>query len=161
MRAAVLTVSTSKTAGNGVDESGPALERLARAVGAEHVERDLVADEREVVEARLRAWADAGFALVLTTGGTGLSPDDVTPEATAAVLDRDVPGIAEAIRLASRPHTGNWMLSRGVAGVRGGTLIVNLPGNPRAVAQVGEQLSAPLRHALALIAGARAEHAGH
>jgi molybdopterin adenylyltransferase len=155
----VLTVSTSKAAGAGEDESGPLLERLARDIGADDVERDLVGDERDAIERRLRAWADDGVELVLTTGGTGMSPSDLTPEATSAVLERDAPGIAEAIRLASRSHTEHWMLSRAVAGVRGRTLIVNLPGSPRAVEQVSGELCAGLRHALALISGAPAPHA--
>jgi molybdopterin adenylyltransferase len=161
MRAAALTISTSKAAGEGEDESGPRLQALARELGARDVERDLIADDRPLIEARLRHWCDrAACALVLTSGGTGLAPDDVTPEATRAVLEREVPGIAEAMRLASQPHTPNWMLSRALAGVRGATLIVNLPGSPRAIAQVGEALAPSLRHALALIAGARAEHHG-
>lgn len=152
MRAAVLTVSTSKAAGDGEDESGPLLERLARDLGAAHVERNIVADRREAIEACLRGWSETGLDLVLTSGGTGMSADDVTPEATLAVLDRQVPGIAEAMRLASRPHTEHWMLSRAVAGTSRGTLIVNLPGNPRAITQVADELRSGLRHALALIA---------
>jgi molybdopterin adenylyltransferase len=154
MRAAVLTISSSRAAGQAHDESGPLLERLARAAGALEVTRDLVSDQRESIEQRLRSWADEGYALVLTSGGTGMSPEDVTPEATSSVLEREAPGIAEAIRLASMPHTDMWMLSRGVAGVRGETLIVNLPGNPRSIVQVGDALSAGLRHALALISPA-------
>ena len=97
--------------------------------------------------------------MVLTSGGTGLSPDDVTPEATRAVLEREAPGIAEAMRAASRPHSGNWMLSRGVAGTRGRTLIVNFPGSPRSIGQCGASLAAALPHALALLAGERTRHA--
>jgi len=159
VRAAVLTISTSKAAGDGEDESGPRLEALARELGARAVERDLVADDRGLIERRLRHWCDEErCALVLTSGGTGVSPDDVTPEATRAVLEREIPGIAEAMRLASQPHTPHWMLSRATAGVRKATLIVNLPGNPRAIAQVGEALAPSLTHALALIAGARTDH---
>ncbi len=99
-------------------------------------------------------------ALVLTSGGTGVAPFDVTPEATRAVVASEVEGLAEAMRLASRPHTPNWMLSRGVAGVRGRTLIVNLPGSPRSVDQIGEEIAGPLGHALALIAGERPGHGG-
>lgn len=162
MRAAALTISTSKAAGRGEDESGPRLEALALELGAGEVERALVADDRALIEQQLRRWADEqGCTLVLTSGGTGLSPDDVTPEATRAVLHREIPGIAEAMRLASQPHTPNWMLSRGLAGVRGGTLIVNLPGSPRAITQVGEALAPALTHALALIAGERVEHQAH
>jgi molybdopterin adenylyltransferase len=161
MRAAAITVSTSKAAGDGQDESGPRLELLARELGAGEVAHELVPDDRQLIEARLRHWADVKrIALVLTSGGTGVSPDDLTPEATRAVLEREIPGIAEAMRQASQPHTPNWMLSRATAGVRGATLIVNFPGSPRAIAQVGEALAPALTHALALIAGERVEHSG-
>ncbi|HTW41989.1 MAG TPA: MogA/MoaB family molybdenum cofactor biosynthesis protein [Solirubrobacteraceae bacterium] len=159
MRAGALTISTSKAAGHGEDESGPRLQALARQLGATDVKRAVVSDDRAAIEALLRRWADdEGCALVLTSGGTGLTPDDLTPEATRAVLEREIPGIAEAMRLASQPHTPNWMLSRGIAGVRGGTLIVNLPGSPRAIAQVGGALLPALGHALELIAGGRVAH---
>jgi molybdopterin adenylyltransferase len=161
MRAAAITVSTSKAAGDGRDESGPRLQQLARELGAGEVTRELVPDDRQLIEARLRHWADdERIALVLTSGGTGVSPDDLTPEATQAVLEREIPGIAEAMRQASQPHTPNWMLSRATAGVRGATLIVNFPGSPRAIAQVGEALTPALAHALALIAGERVDHSG-
>jgi molybdenum cofactor synthesis domain-containing protein len=154
MRAAAITISTSKAAGEGEDESGPALAVLARELGADRLLRDLVPDERAAIEASLRRFCDEErCALVLTSGGTGLSPSDVTPEATRAVLQREAPGLAEAMRLASRPHTPNWMLSRALAGTRGASLIVNLPGNPRAVAQIGAALAPALRHALELIGG--------
>jgi molybdopterin adenylyltransferase len=95
---------------------------------------------------------------VLTTGGTGMAPSDVTPEATRAVLDREAPGIAEAMRAASRKHTPHWMLSRSVAGIRGSTLIVNFPGNPRAIGESSESIAGALPHALSLIAGRRSSH---
>jgi molybdopterin adenylyltransferase len=162
MRAAALTISTSKAAGEGEDESGPRLEALARALGASAVERGMVPDDRMLIEARLRHWADQErCALVLTSGGTGVSPDDVTPEATRAVIEREIPGIAEAMRQASQPHTANWMLSRATAGLRGSTLIVNLPGSPRAIPQVGAALSPALAHALELIAEARPGRYAH
>jgi len=152
----VITISTSKAAGEGTDESGPALALFAVELGAEIVGSDLVPDDPARIEARLRHWADdEGVDLVLTSGGTGLSPTDVTPEATLAVIDREAPGIAEAMRAASRDHTPNWMLSRAVAGARGATLIVNFPGSPRSIAQTGEALAAALPHALALLAGER------
>jgi molybdopterin adenylyltransferase len=99
----------------------------------------------------------------MTTGGTGLSPSDLTPEATRAVIDRDAPGIAEAMRAASRPHTPYWMLSRALAGARGATLIINFPGSPASIEQVGEALQEALPHALALLTGGRPPHipAGH
>lgn len=158
MRAAAVTISTSKASGDGVDESGPLLEELARELGAVSVGRELLGDDRARIEARLLALCESGCSLVLTSGGTGLAPDDVTPEATAAILEREIPGIGEAIRAASRPHTHNWMLSRATAGVRGATLIVNLPGSPRAIAQVAPELVPALRHALALIASEPHDH---
>ncbi len=152
--AAVITISTSKAAGTGADESGPALASLAGRLGLDLRGAEIVPDDRGRIEARLRHWSDVeGCALVLTSGGTGLSPSDVTPEATGAVLERDAPGIAEAIRGASRSHTTSWMLSRGRAGVRGHTLIVNFPGRPASIEQSGRELERPLRHALALIGG--------
>jgi molybdenum cofactor synthesis domain-containing protein len=159
MRAAILTISTSKANGQGSDESGPALVEFARAVGAEIGTTELIPDDRELIESRLRHFADEdGCDLVLTTGGTGFAPTDVTPEATRAVIDREAPGIAEAMRAASRPHTPNWMLSRALAGIRGRTLIVNFPGSPKSIRETGAALEPALPHALALLAG---EHHAH
>lgn len=158
-RAALITVSTSKAAGEGVDESGAQLAALAEGLGLEVAGADLIPDQRALIEARLRHWADVEqCALILTSGGTGLTPDDLTPEATQAVIEREVPGIGEAMRLASREHTAHWMLSRALAGVRGRSLIVNLPGSPASIAQIGEALAPALPHALALIAGRRDRH---
>ncbi len=159
LRAAVITVSTSKARGDGDDESGPLLAALAERLGAEVLGREVIPDERPLIEARLRHWADSErCSLVLSTGGTGVSPGDLTPDATASVIERSIPGLGEAIRAASRPHTSNWMLSRALAGVRGHTLIVNLPGSPASIRQLSEELLAPLAHALDLIAGRPAAH---
>jgi molybdopterin adenylyltransferase len=161
VRVAIITVSSSRAAGGagGDDESGERLELFARGLGGEIAAREIVADDRGLIEQRLRHFSDEDrCALVLTTGGTGVAPSDVTPEATRAVIEREVPGIAEAMREASRSHTKHWMLSRGVAGIRGRTLIVNFPGNPRAIAQTGEAVAGALPHALALIAGQPSEH---
>lgn len=159
MRAAVITVSTSKAAGKGEDESGPALAGLAERIGAEVAATEVVGDERTLIASRLRHWCDDETVdLVLTTGGTGLAPSDVTPEATRDVIEREVPGIAEAMRLASREHTRHWMLSRAVAGTRGRTLIVNLPGNPKAIDEAGGAVAAALPHALALLSGGDGGH---
>ena len=152
----MITVSTSKAAGEGDDESGPALAELARSLDLEVAGMDLVSDDADAIAARLRHWADEEeCALVLTSGGTGFSPTDVTPEATRAIIEREAPGIAEAMRASSRAHTPHWMLSRAVAGIRGRTLIVNFPGNPSAIAETGGALAAALPHALALLAGER------
>lgn len=158
-RAAIITISTSKAAGEGEDESGPRLAALAEQLGAEIAGRELIPDDRAAIEERLRHWVDFEHcALVLTTGGTGVAPSDVTPEATLAVIDREVPGLAEAMRAASRPHTAHWMLSRAVAGVRGSSLVINFPGSPRSVEQTGEAIRDALPHALALLAGERPAH---
>jgi molybdopterin adenylyltransferase len=160
MRAAILTISSSRGRAS-EDESGPALAELARSLGAEVAATEIVPDDRDRIEWSLRHFADTERCeLVLTTGGTGFAPSDVTPEATRAVLDREAPGIAEAMRLASREHTPNWMLSRGVAGIRRGTLIVNFPGSPRSIRQAGEAIAAALPHAVALLSETPTSH-GH
>lgn len=154
MRAAVITVSDSRAAGEAEDESGPRLAEFAQSLGFEVAERELVPDEQGLISERLRHLADGGVCdLILTTGGTGFAPRDVTPEATREVIDREAPGIAEAMRVASRRHTRLWMVSRGVAGVRGATLIVNFPGNPKAIAEAGEGIREALPHAVGLLRG--------
>jgi molybdenum cofactor synthesis domain-containing protein len=159
MRAALLTISTSKANGEGVDESGSRLAAFAIDLGLEIAGTEILPDDRNLVEERLVHWCDEGLVeLVLTSGGTGLAPDDVTPEATRAVIEREAPGIAEAMRAASRPHTEHWMLARNVAGARGRTLVVNFPGSPRSIDQCGASLAAALPHALSLLAGERPAH---
>jgi molybdenum cofactor synthesis domain-containing protein len=158
--AAIITISTSKSASGGDgDESGPRLAELAERLGLELAGREVIADDVELIEQRLRHWCDVErCALILTSGGTGLSPSDVTPEATRAVIEREAPGIPQAMREASRAHTANWMLSRAVAGTRGASLIVNFPGSPASIEQTGEALAGSLAHALALLAGGPATH---
>lgn len=152
MRVATLTVSTSRTAGRGEDLSTPALAKYVRALGATLVSSDLVSDNRDAIASRLVALADGRTCdLILTSGGTGMAPSDVTPEATRDIIDREAPGIAEAMRLASKPHTKYWMMSRGVAGLRGDVLIINFPGNPKAIAEAGAPLVDVLEHAMALV----------
>jgi molybdopterin adenylyltransferase len=158
-RAAVVTVSTSRSAGAGSDEGGLRLIALAERLGLEIAGQDVIPDDRALIEERLRHWTDAErCALILTTGGTGLSPSDVTPEATLAVLEREAPGIPHAMREASRAHARHWMLSRAVAGTRGSSLIVNFPGNPASIDQTGEAIADSLKHALDLIAGRPSGH---
>ena len=159
MRVGILTVSTSRAAQGGPDESGDELARFAGMLGGEIAAREVISDQRDAIEERLRRWCDvARCDLILTTGGTGVAPRDVTPEATRASIEREVPGIAEAMRAASREHTRHWMLSRGVAGIRGATLIVNFPGSPRSIVQVGAAIADALPHALALLAGEQTDH---
>src|SRR5882757_8860305 len=159
MRAAILTVSTSKARGEGEDESGGALAEFVAGLGLEVTAQEIVADDQWRIVARLRHFCDGlGADLVLTSGGTGLSPDDVTPEATRAVIEREAPGIAEALRAASRPHSPHWMLSRAVAGTRGSTLIVNFPGSPKSIAECGAAIAPAIPHALSLLAGEQPTH---
>jgi molybdopterin adenylyltransferase len=161
LKIAVITISTSKAAGKGTDESGPELAVLARQLGAEPASHGVFPDDRDQIESVLRRLADQeNCDLVLTSGGTGFAPTDVTPEATRAVIEREAPGIAEAMRAASREHTQNWMLSRAVAGIRGRTLIVNFPGNPKSIRQTAEAIAPALPHALALLAEQPSDH-GH
>jgi molybdopterin adenylyltransferase len=146
MQAAVLTISSSLARGEGEDVSGARLAELAAAAGAEVVAAEVVGDDVGAIAAALRAQVEAGVAFVLTTGGTGLTPDDVTPEATRAVVERDAPGFAEAMRAESLRHTPHGILTRGVSGIAGRTLIVNFPGNPKAIDQLFPILAPTLEH---------------
>jgi molybdenum cofactor synthesis domain-containing protein len=122
---------------------------------------EVVPDDRALIEDRLHNWIDEDVELILTTGGTGLAPDDVTPEATRDVIERDVPGIAEALRAESLRHTPHGMLSREVAGIAARTLIVNLPGSPRAVEQLFAVLAPALAHAVDLVREKGEARGGH
>ncbi len=163
MRAAIVTISTSVAAGCREDLSGRALAGHARAVGAEVIAQEVVPDDRAAIESLLRRLAEpaARISLIFTTGGTGLTPDDVTPEATRAVIGREVPGISEAMRAESRKYTPMGMLSREVSGAAGETLIVNFPGSPKAIEQLFGVLAPVLEHAVALLAREHGSAARH
>ncbi len=159
IRAVTITISTSRAQSGGEDLSGPALARFAERLGAELIATEVIGDDRTLIEGRLRYWADeGGCELILTSGGTGMAPSDVTPEATRAVLEREAPGIGEAMRAASREHTPHWMLSRALAGLRGRSLIVNFPGSPQSIDEIGQVLAPALPHALRLLVEAPTEH---
>ena len=156
MKAAVLTVSDGVADGTRDDRSGDLLADLLTAEGYE-VERRVVPDDRDAIADAIAELADSA-RLVLTTGGTGLGPRDVTPEATATVLDRAAPGLAEAIRADAIAKTPHGLLSRGLAGVRGSTLVVNLPGSPGGCRDGFAVLQPALEHALELLAGEPTAH---
>jgi molybdopterin adenylyltransferase len=157
--AVVITVSTSRANGEAEDTGGPALAAYAESLGARIEATEILPDERGTLGERLAYWADSGACdLILTTGGTGFSPDDVTPEATRDVIEREAPGFPEAMRAASREHTAMWMTSRGVCGTRGAALIVNFPGNPPAIEQAGAAIAKAIPHAVALLSGRRDGH---
>jgi molybdenum cofactor synthesis domain-containing protein len=156
--AAVITVSDKGANGERKDESGDALERLLIDVGAVSVARVMVPDERDQISAVLREYCcEKKVDLVITTGGTGLTTRDVTPEATRDVIDREAPGIAEAIRAQSMKITPRAMLSRSVSGVCGESLIINFPGSPKACAESFAVVRPVLGHALELLGGAGGE----
>ena len=157
MRAAVLTVSDGVAAGSRQDESGEVLAERAAEAGFDVVERRVVADERERISEALWDLTDLA-ELVLTTGGTGFAPRDVTPEATAEVIERPTPGLDEAMRDASRRASPHGLLSRGASGIVGRTLIVNFPGSPRACAECFDVIAPALSHAVALLAEKPTEH---
>lgn len=163
VRVGILTVSDRAHRGEYEDRSGPLLRRLiADRLGWSVAEEGVVPDEQAQIERELIRWADeAGLDLILTTGGTGFAPRDVTPEATRAVIEREAPGLAEAMRAASLRVTPHAMLSRAVCGIRGRTLIVNLPGSPKAARENLEVLIPVLPHALELLAGSPGSEAGH
>ena len=155
LRVGILTVSDRCWRKEALDEGGPLLERRARSLGWVVAARDLVPDDPARIRAALKRWSSGRSALdlVLTTGGTGLGPRDSTPEATRAVLDKEVPGLAERIRREGEKHTSLAALSRAVCGVRGKTLIVNLPGSPKGARESLAAVEGLLAHAAAMMRG--------
>jgi len=161
MRTAVLTISTSVSEGRAQDTSGPLLASLADEAGADVVAVEVLPDDRAIIEVRLRHHADDGCDLVFTTGGTGFTPDDVTPEATRAVIDRDAPGFAEAIRANALRHTPMGILTRGVSGIAGRTLIVNFPGSPKAVRESFPVVAPTLSHVVETLRSSGGSSSSH
>ena len=155
----IITISDKASSGKRPDQSGPVIRDSFAADECELVRYEVIPDERELIERKLTEWADSGqMDIILTTGGTGLAPRDVTPEATLAVVDKEVPGLAEVMRAKSFTITPNAMLSRAAAGMRKECLIINLPGSPKAVAECLEVIRPVLAHAVDVIKGEVGEH---
>ncbi len=158
IRVAVLVASDSGAAGDRADRSGKLIEELVTAAGWTASEKTITPDDRAVIAAQLRSWADSGdLSLIVTTGGTGVGPRDVTPEATLDVVDRLVPGMAEQMRAQTVTQTPMAMTSRQVVGIRGQTLIVNLPGSPKAVQECLDVLMPVLPHVLEVLSQPRTD----
>ncbi len=155
MRVAIVTLSDSVSTGRGEDLSGPALRERCQKLGWQVVSSTVLADDAEAIRALLCQLVDSGAAdLILTTGGTGIGPRDITPEATLAVVKKTVPGLAERMRAEGQKRTPSAVLSRGIAGVRGQALIVNLPGSPRGAIESLDAVSELLPHAVDVLRGA-------
>ena len=162
IRFGILTVSDRSASGERADTSGPALADLIRAQSWSVAKQAILPDDESAIRATLIAWADSGEVdVILTTGGTGFAPRDVTPEATRAVIERDVPGLAETMRAESLKKTPHAMLSRAVAGIRGRTLIVNLPGSPKGALENLQTILPVLSHAVQLLTGDPGSEASH
>ena len=154
IRAGVITVSDACSRGEREDESGEVLAQLLTELGAEIVAQEIVNDDLEPLSHKLRAYADLKHVnLIVTTGGTGLAPRDNTPEATLSIIEREAPGLAEAMRSETLKQTPMAMISRGVCGIRSGALIINLPGSPKGVRESFAVIKPVLNHAIALLAG--------
>ena len=152
IRFGILTLSDRSSRGERTDSSGPALARLIEAEGWSIAKQSLLPDDESAIRDLLVQWADSGEVdVILTTGGTGFAPRDITPEATRAVIDREAPGLAEAMRIASLKITAHAMLSRNIAGIRGKTLIINLPGSPKGAVENLQVILPVLPHAIQLL----------
>ena len=150
----ILTISDKGSRGERIDESGKVIREILAALDARVLKYEVVPDEREVISAKLVEWVDSeGIDLIVTTGGTGLTPRDVTPEATLAIIDKEVPGFAEAMRAESLKKTPMAVLSRAVSGIRKRSLIINLPGSPKAVRECLEVISPAFNHAIETLRG--------
>lgn len=159
IRVGILTASTLGARGEREDTSGEAIRELVSSIGGSVEAYQVVTDDRATIAGALRAWCDEqGLDLILTTGGTGLSPTDVTPEATRDAIEREVPGLAEAMRLEGLKHTPRAMLSRGMAGTRGRCLIVNLPGSPKGVRESLGAILDVLPHAVEILQRRPTDH---
>ena len=159
IKAVVITVSDACSTGDRKDTSGEILVQLLTESGAEVFAKEILSDDPEALSTVMRAYAGRGdINLIITTGGTGFGPRDNTPEATLAVIEREAPGLAEAMRMETLKQTPLAMISRGVCGIRSGALIVNLPGSPKAVRESFEVIRPVLRHAIALIEGVSSSH---
>ena len=162
MRIGILTISDRSSKGERPDLSGPALEEMIKSQGWEVAGMQIIPDELQVIKDKLVTWSDSNdFDLILTTGGTGFGPRDITPEATAQVIEREAPGLAEAMRSESLKVTPHAMMSRAQAGIRGQTLIVNLPGSPRAAVENLNVILPVVEHAVDLLSGDPGAEAGH
>jgi molybdenum cofactor synthesis domain-containing protein len=157
MKVGILTVSDKGARGEREDRSGPAIREMIEAAGGEVARAKIVPDDQAEIRAALIAWSDEGLDLILTTGGTGFSPRDWTPEATKSVLERETPGLPEAMRRAGAEKTPAAMLSRAAAGIRGSTLIVNLPGSEKAVRESLAAILPALPHGVDILKGMSAE----
>jgi molybdenum cofactor synthesis domain-containing protein len=157
-RAVIITVSDRGARGKREDTSGPEIAGMLEAAGMEIIGRRIIPDEKEMIRQMLLEWCDGGDAdLILTTGGTGVGPRDVTPDATRDVIDREIPGMAEAMRHQSATVTPHAMISRALAGIRGRTLIINLPGSPKGARENLSVLLPALTHAIEKIKGDESE----
>jgi molybdopterin adenylyltransferase len=158
IRTAILTVSTSVSRREREDLSGPALAAAADAAGCEVLAMEVVPDDFALIEDRLHHYIGEDYDLVFTTGGTGMTPNDITPEATRAVIDREAPGFAEAMRAEGLKYTPLGILTRGISGIGGSTLIVNFPGSPKAVDQLFPVLAPTLKHVVRTLRGDSSHH---